>query len=391
MRRTIALLLSPVGLLLISATRLLIISDYNTTTATTIAASGGYVNTLLGTVMPLVPIFLPYFALVLLLFGRFVLSALAFGAAVLISPTRLAPITALSTLQTDWAHAIKLFHQHMFGVLVILVIALAIDVALFFYAYGPGLTPLLLAVAATFLLAPYIYFVYPFPHAPIYYETYLREPWLPPEQLALKSGDEITGYVLSSDVDWTIVLVAKSRTIQYYSTDDVRSRLVCQLGRASRLYPLIRLVHAHHTHLPPCGAPTILAEPSAQSGRQTRQWTAKTAVTSSQRFHPLPGLSELHFCAANQALAELKVRLKGASAGFRIEVDRSGSMAPGAVRFIPKAKHSSFSLAFVRRLPGSPKGGPHTVSVEWRSPTGRIVELRHATLSLRYRASPARC
>jgi hypothetical protein len=89
-------LLSPIGLLLISATRLLIISDYNTTTATTIAASGGYVDTVLGTVMPLVPIFLPYLALALLLFKRFILSALAFGAALLVSPTRLAPLTALT-------------------------------------------------------------------------------------------------------------------------------------------------------------------------------------------------------------------------------------------------------------------------------------------------------
>jgi hypothetical protein len=50
-----ALLLSPVVLLFISATRLILVSNYDTTTATTIATSGGFVATLLGTVVPLLP------------------------------------------------------------------------------------------------------------------------------------------------------------------------------------------------------------------------------------------------------------------------------------------------------------------------------------------------
>src|SRR5262249_5236264 len=149
MRRNLALLLSPVGVLLISATRLLVISDYNTTTATTIAASGGYVNTLLGTVMPLVPVFLPYFALALLLFKRFILSALTFGAALLISPTRLAPITAFGALKADWARIVALFHAHMRMAIILLIIILILDIFLFSYFYDTfGLTVLVLAVSA---------------------------------------------------------------------------------------------------------------------------------------------------------------------------------------------------------------------------------------------------
>jgi hypothetical protein len=85
--------------------------------------------------------------------------------------------------------------------------------------------------------------------------------------------------------------------------------------------------------------------------RRTRQWTAKQAKTSSTQFRPLPELSDLHICAANQALAELHVKLAGASAAFRVEVDRSGPMQPGPVRFTPDRKHDSFSLAFIRRCP----------------------------------------
>jgi hypothetical protein len=92
--RWMALLLSPIGLLLISAARLLIISDYSTTTAVTIASSGGYVNTLLGSIVPLVPVFMPYIALGLLASKHFVLSMLALLFTAFMSPTQLKlPIT----------------------------------------------------------------------------------------------------------------------------------------------------------------------------------------------------------------------------------------------------------------------------------------------------------
>ena len=70
-RQTIALILSPIGVVLISATRLIVVSDYKTTTAVAIASSGGYVNTLVGSIIPLIPVFAPYVALTLLLFKRF--------------------------------------------------------------------------------------------------------------------------------------------------------------------------------------------------------------------------------------------------------------------------------------------------------------------------------
>ena len=92
--RWTALLFSPVGLLLLSAARLIIISDFNTTTATTVASSGGYVNTLLGPVIPLLPVFVPYVALLLLLARHFVLSIVAFVFTVFITPTSLRlPVT----------------------------------------------------------------------------------------------------------------------------------------------------------------------------------------------------------------------------------------------------------------------------------------------------------
>src|ERR1700690_1266961 len=92
---TIALILSPVGILLISTTRLLIISNYSTSTATSIVSSGGYVNTLLGTIIPLVPIFMPYLGMVLLFLRRVIPGVLALVASIFISPITLSRNGAL--------------------------------------------------------------------------------------------------------------------------------------------------------------------------------------------------------------------------------------------------------------------------------------------------------
>jgi hypothetical protein len=111
-RRSIALILSPVGLLLISAGRLVIVSDYNTTTAVTIAASGGYINTLLGSMIPLVAIFAPYMALILLLLRRFLLSIMLFVFAAFITPSPLSLRDAVRIASLDW-HQMRQIASHL--------------------------------------------------------------------------------------------------------------------------------------------------------------------------------------------------------------------------------------------------------------------------------------
>jgi len=101
-KRSLALILSPIGLLLISAARLIIVSDYNTTTAVTIASSGGYINTLLGSIIPLVPIFAPYLALILLLFRRFLLSVIVFIFTAFITPSPVTLREVISLAVADW-------------------------------------------------------------------------------------------------------------------------------------------------------------------------------------------------------------------------------------------------------------------------------------------------
>lgn len=117
-KRSIALILSPIGLLLISAGRLIIVSNYNTTTAVTIAASGGYVSTLLGSMIPLVAIFAPYMALILLLLKRFLLSIMLFVFAAFITPSPLSLRDAARIASLDWRHMgqfVSHFLSHVSG------------------------------------------------------------------------------------------------------------------------------------------------------------------------------------------------------------------------------------------------------------------------------------
>ena len=81
-----ALLLSPIVVLFASAARVLIIANYNTTTATTMAASAGVVSTLLGTVVPILPLFLPALLVVLIVFRRWAYALLTAVATAFVSP-----------------------------------------------------------------------------------------------------------------------------------------------------------------------------------------------------------------------------------------------------------------------------------------------------------------
>jgi hypothetical protein len=116
---TIALLLSPAGLLIIAAARLLIISDYNTATASAIVSSSGYVNTLLGTIIPLIPLVMPYLALILLFFNRVIPGILALVATAFISPAAAASRPAIAGPAAKyWNQIVNTHHILFIGLLV---------------------------------------------------------------------------------------------------------------------------------------------------------------------------------------------------------------------------------------------------------------------------------
>jgi hypothetical protein len=149
------LILSPVGLLIIAAGRLIIVANFNTTTAVTIASSGGFVNTLLGSVIPMVPVFIPYLALFLLLFRRFLLSAMTFVLTVFISPTLITLNQGLSLAKSDWHNLVAKVTDYRTAVIVLAVIIVIIGWAYNrSFAEGVGLLAALVVATALVVALP---------------------------------------------------------------------------------------------------------------------------------------------------------------------------------------------------------------------------------------------
>jgi hypothetical protein len=239
---TIALLASPLGLIFIAVARLLLISNYNISTALAVASSGGYVNTLLGSVLPVVPLLLPYLALTLLFFNRATLGALCLIATLVITPTA-----------TD-SHAFALFVggilNKAWGIFAVVVVLLVLQMTV-----GIRLFARSAAVLACIILVPVVLFLYPVPSANSFYVSLITRPWLPDELITLTSGSTISGYMISDDQDWIIFLSNRNRRIYYYHPDQIKHREACQYPGASASRPLVSLapVSAVATpKVPPC-------------------------------------------------------------------------------------------------------------------------------------------
>ena len=262
---TIALLISPLGIIFIAVIRLLLISNYNISTALAIASSGGYVSTLLGSVLPAIPVLLPYLALVLLFFNRLTLSILALIATAFITPTAVSGrAEAFHQLAAD----VGLF---ILGAVAIIVLLLVIGLVLAAFKVIPGLLALSLpmlaffvavralpksfAVFACILLLPAVFLLYPLPSKNSYYSELVRQPWLPEELITLTSGRAVDGYVVSEGQNWIVVLNDQNRRIYYYTPSQIKQRQVCQRSGSVISAPLVSLISVgtiDQSRLPGC-------------------------------------------------------------------------------------------------------------------------------------------
>lgn len=83
-----AILRSSPVILIASATRLLLVANYDPVVATKIASSSGLAGTLLGTLIPLLPVYLPLVVVALIVVRRPWLALIAIGAMILVTPAR---------------------------------------------------------------------------------------------------------------------------------------------------------------------------------------------------------------------------------------------------------------------------------------------------------------
>lgn len=250
---TLALLLSPVGVILLAATRLMIVSDYNSNTALAILRSSGYVNTLLGSIIPLVPILMPWLALLLLCLNQMVASLLAFFAALLISPAPLSGKTVLSMARHDW-HLTVGRGGPWDALLIFMAVVFAALLVAELTGFGLRVAARSVGLAATVAIVPVMFRLYPLPVSGVFYTNLLTQPWLPAETITLTTHQSVTGYVLESDQDWVAVLLARDRMVVQYHTSQVSSRAMCQIAAVAAERPLLPLINVP-SQLPLCVQP----------------------------------------------------------------------------------------------------------------------------------------
>jgi len=237
--------------ILLAATRLMIVSDYNANTALAILRSAGYVNTLLGSIIPLVPILMPWIALLLLWLNQMIASLLAFTAALLISPASLTGKAFLSIAH----HDLQAYQGGGWDVLSFLLAALAALLLIFeLVGFGIRASARSVGLAASVAIVPIMFRLYPLPASDVFYTNLLTQPWLPAETITLTTHQSVTGYVLESDQDWMEVLRAEDRIVVQYHTSQVSSRAMCQIAVVASERPLFPLINTH-SELPLCALP----------------------------------------------------------------------------------------------------------------------------------------
>jgi hypothetical protein len=238
---TLALALSPVGVILIAITRLLIVSDYKVSTATAIIASDGYLNTLLGSLIPVVPLFIPYLALILLLSRRFIIGVLAVLAAAVASPAMYTGAKALRVLTADFHHVRQWSMSGWPNSLILPLALIAVVLLLFSSVFGLSRLGRTLGVLLAVALIPFALQLYPLPIGPTYYAQLLKQPWLPEERIDLHAGPAVVGYVLADSNLSLEVLRQADRSVVFYPNGLVTGQKICQGVPDSRVRPLFPL------------------------------------------------------------------------------------------------------------------------------------------------------
>lgn len=247
-----ALAASPIIVAFLAAVRLLVICNYDPTTATRMAETGGIIGTLLGTIVPLLPPYMPLVFVVLIIFRRWFLTLLSGAATALVSPAYTDAFHGITKTWQDMRLAADATRRHQWLYLwnhdkeAIFCIALGVTLAFWaalrllihaftgsrnawlklllvpaFFTYG-----LIISVVATSaLLLVQNFYVTPLKPANLWATA--RHPWLPTEELQLNSNHTVVGYVLSTNDGWFAVLLESSRTIDYIHASNITGRMVC--------------------------------------------------------------------------------------------------------------------------------------------------------------------
>jgi hypothetical protein len=241
-----------------AAAHLLIISDYQIPTALGIASSSDVVSTLIGTIMPLVGVFLPIVLQILagatvlaVLLARFdfgfrifVATALSFFATLFVSPAMVSLEAAERKISKTTQHIIAAGDYTPAYLLFLLIVHLAYLRARYGrfdarYAFERAFIVLAVGSVLIYILFTVAVVSYPLPKEIKNVPGALQRVWLPAEVILTRDGSRHVGYVLSADQEWTIILEDHPRTVLRVHSNEVESRRICRTDRGPDKLPLI--------------------------------------------------------------------------------------------------------------------------------------------------------
>ncbi|MGW6444671.1 hypothetical protein [Lentzea sp. NPDC055074] len=253
--------------------RLVVVCNYDTTTAIALISSKGLVGTLVGGLASMLPVYLPAAVVVLLVFRQWTLASFVLLATLLLAPLDKPVLDAASSLRdsvtrvfgtlTGQGHYM-VWHRHYYWYVLCAVLCVLIawtippdrlakrvltersansgseseeerkkaedsiwrqnhrskDISA---AYG-----LLVALVTTSVMLALVK-MYSVPLEPSMASRALRQLWLPAEEISLRSGKVEVGYVLSTADKWFAVLNEKDRRVVYILADDIVGRRTCSL------------------------------------------------------------------------------------------------------------------------------------------------------------------
>jgi len=116
--------------------------------------------------------------------------------------------------------------------------------------------------------------------------------------------------------------------------------------------------------------------------RQRARYRTTSLTTSSAAWHSIP-MFNVTICAINEVSATISVNLTGARARFRVVGEQGNVIRPGPAEFAPRGTES-FSYTFVTSVGTFEADDRHSLTVQWRSPTGSPVTLTRGDFNVLY-------
>jgi hypothetical protein len=258
----IVAIISVAAVTIISIARLLIVSNYQTPIAIAVAASNGTVSTLTGTLVPLVPLFLPLTtqllalcALGAMLFGLrvrfhlFFATATAFFSTIFVTPTKLSLDEALRSASGLEVWALVLFFS-------IFVVGIFVNLRVHVMEFTTGSAFVVILMVITVTVPTVASYSFPSLSEIRHIPDVLHRVWLPAEIIGMNDGSEYVGYVLKTDGVWTTILWDSDRSIVIVRSQNITSRTICRIGSPDGL-PLISVQSAEVPKIEPCDFPVV--------------------------------------------------------------------------------------------------------------------------------------